>query len=281
MIAIQRESRTNCAHPIRMGRCAQLVRLGSANCAHHLKSLRAVRPVISARIGELTNCAHPPIPPRGACGQLAAAPEPTARALEVRARSSSSHGSFQRRKFPKGHGEQPQFQTDFRRPVRSPRAPGGSAVGHDVGPRGDGRAGVAQVPPPRAQRAQLRRSRHDNHPRIGGHASLGRSPHRVPCGHRGWQVRARCAAPVGARAAGASTSARSTHERRCAAPCRCQRDHAAPWNRQKNTLPPEHTSGPHSHGPNRGARHVSPGRPRVGHCRAARAPHQARKGIDT
>lgn len=68
--------------------CARLVRSGSANLAHPVDSVREVRHPTGAQMAELTNRAHPPIPPRGACGQLAAAPEPTARAWLVRAGGS-------------------------------------------------------------------------------------------------------------------------------------------------------------------------------------------------
>lgn len=81
-------SRTNCAHLILVILCAQLVRQLTANCAHRVNEVRAVRAPHWVKTPELTNCAHPPIPPRGACGQLAATPEPTARSKKVRARGS-------------------------------------------------------------------------------------------------------------------------------------------------------------------------------------------------
>lgn len=74
------------ANPVLL--CARLVRLGSANLAHAVDPVREVRHPMGVKIAELTNRAHPPIPPRGACGRLAAAPEPTARAWLVRAGGS-------------------------------------------------------------------------------------------------------------------------------------------------------------------------------------------------
>ena len=74
------------ANPVLL--CARLVRSGSANLAHPVDPVREVRHPTGAQMAELTNRAHPPIPPRSACGQLAAAPEPTARAWLVRARGS-------------------------------------------------------------------------------------------------------------------------------------------------------------------------------------------------
>jgi hypothetical protein len=74
------------ANPVLL--CARLVRLGSTNFAHPVDPVREVRHPTGVKMAELTNRAHPPIPPRGACGQLAAAPEPTARAWLVRAGGS-------------------------------------------------------------------------------------------------------------------------------------------------------------------------------------------------
>ena len=74
------------ANPVLL--CARLVRLGSANLAHPVDPVREVRHPTGVKMAELTNRAHPPIPPRGACGQLAAAAEPTARAWLVRAGGS-------------------------------------------------------------------------------------------------------------------------------------------------------------------------------------------------
>jgi len=138
MTVARSKSRTNCAHPNRVVRCAQLVRSATANCAHPIGALRAVRPVIGARASELTNCAHPPIPPRGACGQLAAAPELTARALEVRARSSNGRRYYQRENCPKGTWEQSPMATDFISRCRTRR---GRHLDHDGRPRCAGGAG--------------------------------------------------------------------------------------------------------------------------------------------
>ena len=72
--------------------CARLVGQKDANCAHLISGVRAVRACLRGICVELTNRAHPPLTPRGVCGQLAATPEPTARTKLVRARSSiSSH----------------------------------------------------------------------------------------------------------------------------------------------------------------------------------------------
>jgi hypothetical protein len=57
--------RTNCAHPIRVVRCAQLLRPASANRAHPGGQVRAVRAAGRGQPGEPTKRAHPPIPPRG------------------------------------------------------------------------------------------------------------------------------------------------------------------------------------------------------------------------
>ena len=80
--------RTNCAHTKTVVLCAQLVRDSTPNCAHSMIGVRAVRGSQGVILSELTNRAHPPIPPRGVCGQLAGTPEPTARAIAVGARSS-------------------------------------------------------------------------------------------------------------------------------------------------------------------------------------------------
>lgn len=126
--------RTNCAHAKQVFPCAQLVQITSLNRAHHIIGVRAVRPSQAVESGELTNRAHPPIPPRGVCGQLAGTPEPTARTIAVRVRCArfeevgseairySQAGSLRRRPW-----EQPPIQTDFLR-LSGPLAPGPRAT---------------------------------------------------------------------------------------------------------------------------------------------------------
>ena len=123
-------SRTNCAHAERVFPCAQLVQIPGLNRAHSITGVRAVRPFEVVKSVELTNRAHPPIPPRGVCGQLAGTPEPTARTITVRVQCArfgqvgseairySRAGSLRRR--PR---EQPPIQTDFLR-LSGPLAPG-------------------------------------------------------------------------------------------------------------------------------------------------------------
>lgn len=111
--------RTNQLHARRGCSCARLVRPTGANLAHPDRQVRPVRGLEGARTGERTNQAHPPIPPRGACGQLAAAPELTARA-------SSSCAKFVRE-------------------VRERRARGGAAWFLPRPPRPSWRAGTAAI----------------------------------------------------------------------------------------------------------------------------------------
>jgi hypothetical protein len=115
-------SRTNCAHAERVFPCAQLVQIPGLNRAHSLIGVRAVQASQGVKSAQLTNRAHPPIPPRGVCGHLAGTPEPTARTVAVRVQCArfekvrseairySRAGSLSRR--PR---EQPPIQTDFLR----------------------------------------------------------------------------------------------------------------------------------------------------------------------
>lgn len=126
--------RTNCAHANRVFPCAQLVQIPGLNLAHPITGVRAVQASQGVKSAELTNRAHPPIPPRGVCGQLAGTPEPTARTIAVRVQCArfeeagseairySRAGSLRRR--PR---EQPPIQTDFLR-LSGPLAPGHRAA---------------------------------------------------------------------------------------------------------------------------------------------------------
>lgn len=126
--------RTNCAHAKRVFPCAQLVQIPGLNRAHPIIWVRAVQASQGVKSVELTNRAHPPIPPRGVCGQLAATPEPTARTVAVRVQCAqfgaggseairySRAGVLRRR--PR---EQPPIQTDFLR-LSGPLAPGRRAT---------------------------------------------------------------------------------------------------------------------------------------------------------
>ena len=62
--------RTNCAQPKTRFLCAQLVPNLAANRAHLTRGVREVRVDLGCFGAELTNRAHPPIPPRGVRGQL-------------------------------------------------------------------------------------------------------------------------------------------------------------------------------------------------------------------
>ncbi len=120
MNPIRLARRTNCAHAKQVIPCARLVRIPGLNRAHSIIGVRAVRPPQGTKSVELTNRAHPPIPPRGVCGQLAGTPEPTARTIAVRVQCArfeevgseairySREGSLRRRLR-----EQPPTTTDF------------------------------------------------------------------------------------------------------------------------------------------------------------------------
>jgi hypothetical protein len=136
--------RTNCAHTEQVFRCAQLVQIPILNRAHPILRVRAVHPPHGVKSVELTNRAHPPVPPRGVCGQLAGTPEPTARTVAVRVQCArfeevgseairySRAGVFRRR--PR---EQPQRESDFLPVVRTPgRRPWAPTLGRvAAGPR--------------------------------------------------------------------------------------------------------------------------------------------------
>ncbi len=111
---------TNCAHAKQVFPCAQLVQIPALNRAHPIHWVRAVRTPQGAKSVELTNRAHPPVPPRGVCGQLAGTPEPTARTVAVRVQCARfeevgseairySRAGVRRRR-PR---EQPPIQSDF------------------------------------------------------------------------------------------------------------------------------------------------------------------------
>ena len=127
MSPIRPTSRTNCAHPEPVFLCAQLVQVPALNRAHPIIGVRAVQPPHGVESVELTNRAHPPVPPRGVCGQLAGTPEPTARTIAVRVQcarfeeAGSEANRYSRagslRRLPR---EQPPIQSDFLAcPVRS------------------------------------------------------------------------------------------------------------------------------------------------------------------
>lgn len=114
--------RTNCAHAKQVIPCAQLVQIPGLNRAHPIIGVRAVRPSQVVKSAELTNRAHPPIPPRVCAASWPAHPNQLRARLqfEFSARGSgrsalrrfrySRAGSLRRR--PR---EQPPIQTDFLR----------------------------------------------------------------------------------------------------------------------------------------------------------------------